>query len=201
MGDQLASLEASLLASDKQAGSLQQELASLGNAGPNPPAMKINGRVLNGASTGNLPKGHFYTLTDRAAAAEASQADLAAAEGEGGDSSPQQNQTVPTGSQDPAETEQLTESVSPVSASAASTASAAQDEGQDPDNGQRDSNGNGGSSDATQPGARRRFCFLFFFVMSSVAFCEIALAGSGCYIKLSSWDTYCCQHVHDCVKS
>jgi len=44
MGDQLASLEASLQASDKQAGSLQQELASLGNAGPDPPAMKVTNR-------------------------------------------------------------------------------------------------------------------------------------------------------------
>lgn len=173
MGDQLASLEASLMASDKQAGSLQQELASLGNAGPTPPAMKINGRVLNGASTGNLPKGHFYTLTDRAAAAEASQADPAAAEGEDGDSSQQESQTVPTGSADPAQTEQ-TESVLPVSASAASAASAAQDEGQDPDNEQSPSNG--GSGAATQPGARRRFCFLLVLVIQQ-------------------------QHVHGCVKS
>lgn len=44
MGDQLASLEASLQASDKQAGSLQQELASLGNARPDPPAMKVTNR-------------------------------------------------------------------------------------------------------------------------------------------------------------
>ena len=44
MGDQLASLEASLQASDKQAGSLQQELASLGDAGPDPPAMKVTNR-------------------------------------------------------------------------------------------------------------------------------------------------------------
>ena len=44
MGDQLASLEASLQASDKQAGSLQQELASLGNAGPDPPSMKVTNR-------------------------------------------------------------------------------------------------------------------------------------------------------------
>ncbi|KAL0025381.1 hypothetical protein WJX79_002338 [Trebouxia sp. C0005] len=82
MGDQLASLEASLQASDKQAGSLQQELASLGNAGPNPPAMKVNGRVLNGASSHNLPQGYYYTLTDAPSAAEASQAAAAAAEGE-----------------------------------------------------------------------------------------------------------------------
>lgn len=160
MGDQLASLEASLLASDKQAGSLQQELASLGNAGPNPPAMKINGRVLNGASTGNLPKGHFYTLTDRAAAAEASQADPAAAAREGGLLSQQPSQTVPIGSEDSEQTERLTESASPATASAASTASAAQDEGQNPDNGQSPSSGSGGSSDATQPGTQCSFCFL-----------------------------------------
>lgn len=84
MGDQLASLEASLQASDKQAGSLQQELASSGNTGSDPPIMKVNGRVLNGASTHNLPQGYYYTLTDAPLTAEASQAAAAAAGGEGG---------------------------------------------------------------------------------------------------------------------
>jgi len=179
MGDQLASLEASLKASDKQAGSLQQELASVGNAGPDPPAMKVtnrssyvntthllqsqlghlhvlalfkaslkvrkarspvnqratssqqdrlreremeamkiacvklvasviaalvfqvNGRVLNGASTHNLPQGYYYTLTDAPPAAEASQAAAAAAEGEGGISAqPQSLASLPDGGND-----------------------------------------------------------------------------------------------------
>ncbi|KAL0050825.1 hypothetical protein WJX82_007862 [Trebouxia sp. C0006] len=101
MGDQLASLEASLQASDKQAGSLQQELASLGNARPDPPAMKVNGRVLNGASTHNLPQGYYYTLTDAPPAAEASQAAAAAAGGQGGTSAqPQPLASSPDGGTD-----------------------------------------------------------------------------------------------------
>ena len=71
MGDQLTSLEASLKASDKQASSLQQELASFGNTGPQP--MKINGKDLNGASTSSLPKGYYYRLADMPPAVEASQ--------------------------------------------------------------------------------------------------------------------------------
>ncbi len=47
---------------------------------------QVNGRVLNGASTHNLPQGYYYTLTDAPPAAEASQAAAAAAEGEGGTS-------------------------------------------------------------------------------------------------------------------
>ncbi|DBA77152.1 TPA: hypothetical protein ACH3X1_009725 [Trebouxia sp. C0004] len=99
MGDQLASLEASLQASDKQAGSLQQELASLGDAGPDPPAMKVNGRILNGASTHNLPQGYYFTLTDAPVAAEAFQA--AAADGGGGISAqPQRLASLPDAEED-----------------------------------------------------------------------------------------------------
>jgi len=45
---------------------------------------QVNGRVLNGASSHNLPQGYYYTLTDAPSAPEASQAAAAAAEGEGG---------------------------------------------------------------------------------------------------------------------
>jgi len=62
MGDQLASLEASLQASDNQAGSLQQELASLGNAGPDPPAMKVTNRSSSASPTYFLQSqlGHLH---------------------------------------------------------------------------------------------------------------------------------------------
>ena len=70
MGDQLASLEASLKASDAQAGSLRQELASSGNG---PPVFKVNGRELNGSTSANLPKGYYYTLADLAPAGKAAQ--------------------------------------------------------------------------------------------------------------------------------
>jgi len=64
MGDQLASLEASLKASDKQAGSLQQELASVGNAGPDPPAMKVTNRSSYVNTTHLLQPqlGHLHVL-------------------------------------------------------------------------------------------------------------------------------------------
>ena len=66
MGDQLASLEASLQASDSQAGSLQQELASLGNAGPDPPAMKVTNRSVCASPTyllqSQLAQLHFPAL-------------------------------------------------------------------------------------------------------------------------------------------
>ena len=64
MGDQLASLEASLQASDSQAGSLQQELASLGNAGPDPPAMKVINRscCVNKPCLLQVQLGHLHIL-------------------------------------------------------------------------------------------------------------------------------------------
>ena len=71
MGDQLASLEASLKASDAQAGNLRQELASLG---PDDSAgLRVNGQALNGSSVVNLPKGYYYTLADAAPAEDAAQ--------------------------------------------------------------------------------------------------------------------------------
>lgn len=70
MSEQLASLEASLTASDAQAGSLRQELASFGNG---PPTFKVNGTQMNGSASANLPKGYFYTLADLAPAGAAAQ--------------------------------------------------------------------------------------------------------------------------------
>ena len=62
---------------------------------------QVNGRVLNGASTHNLPQGYYYTLTDAPPAAEASQAAAAAAEGEGGISAqPQSLASLPDGGND-----------------------------------------------------------------------------------------------------
>lgn len=52
---------------------------------------QVNGRVLNGASSHNLPQGYHYTLTDAPSAAESSQAAAAAAEGEGGTSAQPQS--------------------------------------------------------------------------------------------------------------
>lgn len=71
MGAQLASLEASLKASDAQAGNLQQQLASLGNTGPQ--AFKVNGQHMNGSASPNLPKGYYYTLADLAPASAPAQ--------------------------------------------------------------------------------------------------------------------------------
>ena len=71
MGDQLASLEASLKASDAQAGTLRQQLASLGNNGPQ--AFKVNGQHMNGSSSPNLPKGYYYTLADLSPVGEAAE--------------------------------------------------------------------------------------------------------------------------------
>lgn len=71
MGDQLASLEASLKASDAQAGTLQQQLASLSNTGPQ--AFKVNGQHMNGSASPNLPKGYYYTLADLAPASAPAQ--------------------------------------------------------------------------------------------------------------------------------
>ena len=70
MSEQLASLEASLMASDAQAGSLRQELASLSNG---PPTFKVNGTGLNGGASANLPKGYYYTLADLSPAGPAAQ--------------------------------------------------------------------------------------------------------------------------------
>ena len=75
MGAQLTSLEASLKASDAQAGSLRQELASLGNSGP--PTFKVNGTEMNGSASANLPKGYYYTLADQAPASAAAQEGIA----------------------------------------------------------------------------------------------------------------------------
>ena len=71
MGNQLASLEASLKASDAQVSSLRQEVASSGNSGP--PIFKVNGREVNGGASANLPKGFYYSLADQAPAGEAAQ--------------------------------------------------------------------------------------------------------------------------------
>lgn len=71
MGDQLESLEASLKASDAQAGKLRQELVSLSNTGP--PTFKVNGHEMNGSTSPNLPKGYYYTLADLAPAGAAAQ--------------------------------------------------------------------------------------------------------------------------------
>lgn len=62
---------------------------------------QVNGRVLNGASTHNLPQGYYYTLTDAPPAAEASQAAAAAAGGQGGTSAqPQPLASSPDGGTD-----------------------------------------------------------------------------------------------------
>ena len=72
MSDQLASLEASLMASDDQAGRMRQELASFNNG---PPTFKVNGTHMNGGATSaNLPKGYYYTLADVAPTRPASSA-------------------------------------------------------------------------------------------------------------------------------
>lgn len=71
MSDQLASLEASLMTSDAQAGRMRQELASFSNG---PPTFKVNGTHMNGGATSaNLPKGYYYTLADMAPASSAPQ--------------------------------------------------------------------------------------------------------------------------------
>lgn len=62
---------------------------------------QVNGRVLNGASTHNLPQGYYYTLTDTPSAAEASQAAAAAAKGQGNSSAqPQPLASSPDGGTD-----------------------------------------------------------------------------------------------------
>ena len=70
MSEQLASLEASLNASDAQAGTLRQELASFGNG---PPTFKVNGTEMNGSASANLPKSYYYTLADLAPASSAAE--------------------------------------------------------------------------------------------------------------------------------
>lgn len=92
MSEQLASLEASLTASDAQAGSLRQELASFGNG---PPTFKVNGTEMNGSASANLPKGYYYTLADLSPAGPAAQESTAqqqpqsAEPAEGSDATPE----------------------------------------------------------------------------------------------------------------
>ena len=68
MSSQLSSLEASLRASDQQIGSLQQEVASLGN-----PASPVAMVTVNGKHPPNLPKGAFFEAADLTPEEEAGQ--------------------------------------------------------------------------------------------------------------------------------
>ena len=137
--------------------------------------LQVNGRVLNGASTHNLPQGYYYTLTDAPSAAEASQAAAAAAEGQGGISvQPQSLASSPDAGID-TQTDPLSDGA-PLASSSQPPASSAEGEGQTtestervgsqqqqrsqedgvPESGraQSQSTGNAGSSEmrASQPG-------------------------------------------------
>ncbi len=135
---------------------------------------QVNGRVLNGASTHNLPQGYYYTLTDAPSAAEASQAAAAAAEGEGGTSAQPQSlasspdagidtHTDPLGDRAPLASSsqpptssavegQTTESTEPVGSPQLQRLQ--EEGGLESGRGQRQSSSNAGSSEmrASQPG-------------------------------------------------
>ncbi len=175
---------------------------------------QVNGRVLNGASSHNLPQGYYYTLTNAPPAAEASQTAGAAAEGEGGTSAQPQSlasspdagidtQTDPLGDRAPLASSSQPPTSSAVEGERTESAEAVgsqqqqtlQEEGLlESDRAQGQSTGNAGSSEmrASQPG-------VFPSNQSSsqsISSVSPSMSLHLCHVKSPCWHVSC--HVMSC---